>query len=160
MESPIPLPDLSKICEYDRIELENYIYSIDLLYQRIRRNNISMSYDLENLLMKIDKYGKYFSEYCADVCAMNLQRASDFRNAMKSTIKYSIKIAKFALEKLEDKDNPATFQIQFVYDTLINPDVKIDEDNPEFCRRIKIRIIRLLAYWYIPQGDALSDAED
>jgi hypothetical protein len=160
MESGITMPNISGISSKDRKELEIFILKIDTFYQRIHLNGFSIRYDLENFLMEIDKNGRYYSKYYTSIHSICLKRAQNFRIAMQSTFKYCIQVADYALDKLLDKSDPQNHNIQLAYKMLIYRDMQINESMQDAYRSLSLRIVRLLAYWYFPQGDAESDTDE
>ena len=158
----IPFPDVSFTYSTDRIALEDYIYSVYDFYQRIRRLGTATPTELDDFLVKMYETGKYFSKCYTRIHSKSTERASKLREAMQLVAKYCCNIAELAITKMIviDKTNPKNIAIQLAYNLLTNPNYRMSPELQVIHYKLSLRIVKLLAYWYFPQGDAESGDED
>ena len=159
MEPVVTHPNLSGVNSNDRTVFIRFINTIDLAYRNYRIATRVCRQDLELFLMEIDKYGRKLAKYYKKIHFFSIERAYKFRNGMKNILKYCIQIAAILLDKLEHKSAPENEPIQVAYNQLIRPEIPLDATMMEKHRVLILRIVQMLAYWYAPQGVAMSDAE-
>ena len=159
MEPVITHPNLSGVNSTDIIVFIRFINTLDLCFRNYRISTRVCRQDLELFLMEIDKHGRKFAKDYKRIHFFNIERANKFRNGMKNILKYCIQIAAILLDKLEHKSAPENEPIQVAYNQLIRPEIPLDATMMEKHRVLILRIVQMLAYWYAPQGVAMSDAE-
>ena len=153
-------PDLTTLCHTDKTELHKFIDSAEAIYNKILRINCCYRYDMDNFLLKMDKFGLYFNKYYRELDYINSVRAGQFKIAIAAVYKYAIEIAKYILVKLVDKDNTENESAIIAYTLLTEPQTVISDHLSDKYRDLILQIVRLQTRWTFLQGQPLSDIDE
>ena len=157
-----PTLEFVNCCDDIKI-IKEFLDYVEVIYNTSKELNLTSVFDLELFLKYLENYGKKFNKYYLFIHSKygKTSRPDNFRKAMREIIKYCSQIANFIYFKFPPSDKLIYSKLRYLYEMLLASGDNIKE---EYCtlpnyKGETYRILKIIIYWYFPQGSTGSDNE-